>query len=818
MIFRNFLLSILIILPISTALAENEYLISIEGNTQSIEATLSGYPGRLWGRTADKIYLSGTENELSWLNEHYINNHAILLKNDISSLFISYCDSNKNVTESIFESGSGYVISEHPLKGADSYRRLNRKRISSWQRPLLPENTAVYSSTIETLIDQVNQDTLNSYLSRLTGNRPIFYSGGIDTIHTRYSGTTDNRLAGQYLKEILEGYGYPTEYQGFYSGNPRNISTYGHDLAWVVTEGSEALRTTDGGQTWINMPDNSSSELWGVANAGPDSVWITGNYGAIRFSSDGGATFVNQNADFAGFLFGICFINSRRGWVALDAGQVSSTTDGGAHWIHHTSSSSSRLYDVCFIDSANGWAVGQYGSIIHSTDSGITWSVQNSGTTERLYSVDFTSLSNGWAVGWGGVVLRTTNGGDNWQMLNLGDIIEKYHVDFTDSLHGYIAGWDGGIYLTSDGGVNWHQVLSGTSNDLYGLDFCDSLTGYAVGNGVILKTTNGGINWIDQTSGIETAWRNIIATKTGTVDPGKQVIICAHMDDISQQPQISAPGADDNGSGTIAVIEAARIFKNYNFKKTIKFCLWTGEEQGMLGSAAYAAAAASRGDTIAGVYNFDMIAYDGNSDDSIEIHCGTMPSSQVLGAIFRDVISEYDIGLLPQILTWNALGRSDQASFWDYDYPAILGIEDYSHDFNPYYHTISDNMGILANAFYTKFVKAAVGASATLAVLDTNSISIDDGINIPTGFLLEQNYPNPFNAATTILFSIPFPTKVNLSVYDLLGRKVVTLISGPCVAGSHSVTWNASDCASGIYVYNLRAGGNNFSKRLTLIK
>jgi Zn-dependent M28 family amino/carboxypeptidase len=93
-----------------------------------------------------------------------------------------------------------------------------------------------------------------------------------------------------------------------------------------------------------------------------------------------------------------------------------------------------------------------------------------------------------------------------------------------------------------------------------------------------------------------------------------------------------------------------------------------------------------------GVYNFDMIAYDGNGDGEIELHCGTMNSSIELGNLLQSVVNDYDLNLAPVQLTYGSTDRSDHASFWEFNYPAILGIEDFSGDFNPYYHTTSDNM------------------------------------------------------------------------------------------------------------------------------
>lgn len=95
---------------------------------------------------------------------------------------------------------------------------------------------------------------------------------------------------------------------------------------------------------------------------------------------------------------------------------------------------------------------------------------------------------------------------------------------------------------------------------------------------------------------------------------------------------------------------------------------------------------------------------------------------------------------------------------------------------------------------------------------------IDVDINKPSDFSLKQNYPNPFNPVTRIDFSIPQNSFVNLSVYNVLGEKVFTLINEIKSEGHHSVDFNASELTSGIYVYRLQAGSSVSVKKMTLIK
>ena len=92
------------------------------------------------------------------------------------------------------------------------------------------------------------------------------------------------------------------------------------------------------------------------------------------------------------------------------------------------------------------------------------------------------------------------------------------------------------------------------------------------------------------------------------------------------------------------------------------------------------------------------------------------------------------------------------------------------------------------------------------------------GLNTPDKFSLEQNYPNPFNPETSIRFTLPENSFVSLKVYDVNGKLVKTLLSGTTPAGSHEVSFNASELSSGVYFYTLKAGGFTESKKMLLTK
>jgi len=99
-----------------------------------------------------------------------------------------------------------------------------------------------------------------------------------------------------------------------------------------------------------------------------------------------------------------------------------------------------------------------------------------------------------------------------------------------------------------------------------------------------------------------------------------------------------------------------------------------------------------------------------------------------------------------------------------------------------------------------------------------NGIIKEDTDLLPMTFSLKQNYPNPFNPKTVISYQLPVISEDELSIYNLLGQKMATLVSEKQPAGTYKIEWDASDFASGIYYYRIEAGRFVETKKLVLLK
>lgn len=206
---------------------------------------------------------------------------------------------------------------------------------------------------------------------------------------------------------------------------------------------------------------------------------------------------------------------------------------------------------------------------------------------------------------------------------------------------------------------------------------------------------------------------NVIATKLGTKYPNEVVMLGAHYDTYSNSS--SQPGADDNASGTAAVLEIARVLSQYSFDRTIVFCAFSGEEYGLYGSKAYAQRCAQEGMDILGYFNLDMIGYLKPSSTVIKTTLIYPQSALELAQFYTNVCSVY----LPSFVVEPGTllgGSSDHESFNNNGYMGIFPFEDVDNH-SPYIHTANDTVGLSYNnvPMATTFTKATLASVVTMS-------------------------------------------------------------------------------------------------------
>jgi hypothetical protein len=204
-------------------------------------------------------------------------------------------------------------------------------------------------------------------------------------------------------------------------------------------------------------------------------------------------------------------------------------------------------------------------------------------------------------------------------------------------------------------------------------------------------------------------WRNVVGTIVGKTHPEKIIIVSGHMDATSEIPDSVAPGCEDNGSGTCAAIEAARVLAGESLDCTVKFIAFTGEDVALNGSDHYASEAKARGDDIICDFNFDMIAWPGGSWGVRLVG---------VNAARRFVLYEAQTASTYTSLEHSESYRSfpsDSRSFDNQGYAATSGYE-YGADPYVWYHTSQDSLYRLSMPLAAEVTKLAVATLASLAV------------------------------------------------------------------------------------------------------
>ncbi len=175
-------------------------------------------------------------------------------------------------------------------------------------------------------------------------------------------------------------------------------------------------------------------------------------------------------------------------------------------------------------------------------------------------------------------------------------------------------------------------------------------------------------------------------------------------------------GADDNASGTCAVLEAARILSNCNLDYTVIFAAWDEEEIGLIGSSNYADTAFLHQDSIMCVFNLDVIGYDPYNNNVYRVLTDTA------SAYYAGVFSTSGYSYQPQLISRIVFGwgGSDHVSFQQKGFNAVCGIE--NSPGNPYMHTINDRFNRLNLSFFEGLVKTSI--AALIVVSDNYVINI----------------------------------------------------------------------------------------------
>lgn len=571
---------------------------------------------------------------------------------------------------------------------------------------------------------------------------------------------------------------------------------------WYVTLGGHIYKSTTGGTSWDLMFKDTTITMHKITFRDPLNGWVAGgdedSKPVVLRTSDGGFSWNAVRANSAdgldrGYFNTVHFLNRDTGWAAGTPRSVFRTTDGGVTWIPGTTSTLSGKYDVDFTTPTSGAAVAMGGKILRTTDGGLTWPAVQSWSglwsqDANLYSVKFLDSAIGVATGGGSLVFQTTDGGASWTRRTNQNLIGWTQVYFLNSDNGWVIGkdndsgmtkpvlmkttnggsywqripldfsgqsmtfidkdkgWIGGLsrnlLMSTDGGLSWVEQLKGLKGYIRAIQFVDNTTGWAVGDsGTIYKTENGGQTWTDQ-----------------SISPDHSLLGCSFVS--SQRGWIGA--------------EFGKILMTSDGGTT-----WTVHAT-PYSSELYAL---SFVDTsvgwIVGAKGLIYRTLDGGKSWTLQ-QSGTSYDLRCASFLNRNI--GFAFGFVGRMLKTTNGGTT-----W-----TLMARQTYNYLRGCFF--INENDGWVVGDQGT-ILRTAVGGGSSFEI----ETSVKTGIDRPATTALCHNYPNPFNPTTTIRYYIPGRSRVNIVIFDILGRNVGELVSGVREAGTYEVRWDASAFSSGLY-------------------
>lgn len=415
-----------------------------------------------------------------------------------------------------------------------------------------------------------------------------------------------------------------------------------------------------------------------------------------------------------------------------------------------------------------------------NTNSQDYWLHVNSPTERILTKCIFPDSVYGWAAGDSGTIVHTTNSGSTWQLQNSG--VLNYNIDdifFLNRRLGWALANDylfiGSIVLTTtNGGLNWSLSRFPDSNYVVtNIYYTDSLSGYATGfSGKVYRTTNGGSNWTEcviDTAGCPMLYGfpknriNFINSNTGYLAGGKYDIVGIVW---------RTTNAGVNWSTFCLTPEPLFDVQHINADKIV---------------------------ACGGDFEFGAITTTTYNNTASWRYLNTGLFGVARDLAFR---TENEVWMpLSFAQAWAVhLDSCNQNVPW-ISIPA------------------PDSTAVYAAKFLSPTLGFAFGSYGAILKYNTAIIGITPGSNIiPKSSSLGQNYPNPFNPSTNITYTLAKGDFVNITIYDITGRRVKVFVEGYRPAGTNHFRFVNFGLASGVYIYKIDAGNFTESNRMVIVK
>jgi hypothetical protein len=496
------------------------------------------------------------------------------------------------------------------------------------------------------------------------------------------------------------------------------------------------------------------------------------------------------------------FADARNGYLFSTSGRIFVTDDGGDSW-EQTAETDYRPYELCSLPGAPGTLLLSTwdGYVYRSVDGARTWDLVALLWGEGIVRFGFEDGSRGMAACTS--VLWTEDGGATWTKLagpSKAVVAAFNGVESPGPGEYLLCNRNGRIWYTPDRGATWVDHSPAEFYDIEGADLAgqtlwlvsNTTLGWSDDLGLSYSTLPG---WLEGEMPVGFTLGNVVGERRGLSEPEEYVYLCAHFDSISEIPTELAPGADDNGSGSAALCEAARVLAPYANERTLRIAFFDAEEWGCVGSQCHVGEAALAGLDIVGVINLDMVVWSYPDDVQEDLDIDGLDDDRWLVDLLVGGCNQYGEGLPTRTGFYG--GASDHSSFVQSGYSAIMGIEDFPPHY-PYYHSSLDDYPALEGCFPLtwQITRATAAAVSRLAGLVYGPYGPP-----PTTVYV---YPNPFRSDRhqRVTFANLVPNS-RISIYDATGSLLFEDVS-PFDTYDWSVVNRAGfGLASGVYIYRV---------------
>jgi photosystem II stability/assembly factor-like uncharacterized protein len=643
------------------------------------------------------------------------------------------------------------------------------------------------------------------------------------------------------------------------------LSSQDGNVIYAVGDTGTIIKSINGGDSWTNLTSGVTSNLLYVYMVDNNNVWAVGNNNTILRTINGGSSWDSRPVTGVSYGWNCCyFYDANTGYVGggyLATAYIYKTTNAGVNWTSQTMPASPPGYikDMKFINQNTGVAVGATSftflpKIIYTNNGGATWTLQYTGATNNTSASSVTlanSTNSAWVSCYNGLLLKTTNlSGGAWvaatspsSTSNLGSI------SFFDINNGIIAGTDATglfprIYKTINGGGSWASPYYSVSEKIYtSVIFKDANNGFVAGDaGIFLKTINGGTNWEVKTA----PSANMILSMSFPVDAMNGWVAGA-SGSIYKTPNAGTSWTSQ-GPGIATSFYGIQMLNTTTgwacgtggyFYKTTDGSTWTSSASGtsnnlwslffidantgwITGAGGIVRKTVNGGGSFTPqTSNFSNILY---SVYFVNANTGFLSGQS--GSILKTVDggTTWNFKLSGGNIEFKTLYFVNSTTGWavgtggtpfvSRQYKTTDGGENWFPQSMNAYPTIWSVYFIDANTGWAVGTQSSILKTSTGGGIFVNNISTE----VPDNYYLHQNYPNPFNPSTNIRFEILKNENVTLTVYDMLGREISTLVNEKMQPGTYEVTFDGSNLPSGAYFYRLTSGNFVETKKMLLIK